>query len=83
MSWVEEQSWFGLEDIALEAIEYDALVREKFLSTGMWSTQYDGDIHLSQMTTIHIINCIKKCKREQWRLWALPILENELSKRQK
>lgn len=81
MAWAEEQSWFGLEDIALECIENQNQIRENFIYRNIWTTQDNCEIHISQMTFTHIKNCVNKCKRDQWRLWALPILENELNKR--
>lgn len=81
MAWAEEQSWFGLEDIALECIENQNQIRENFIYRNIWTTQDNCEIHISQMTVTHIKNCVNKCRREQWRLWALPILENELNKR--
>lgn len=83
MSWVEEQSWFGLENLVFDAKISEIDAEEKLELQGVWSTKDGREMKLAQMTETHIRNCIKKCERENWRLWALPILENELSKRQK
>ena len=37
---------------------------------------------LSDMTTSHIQNCIAKCKRDNWRLSAIPYLKAELKQRE-
>lgn len=38
-------------------------------------------IKISDMTTSHLINSLKKCKRDRWRVNAIPYLEEELRKR--
>lgn len=81
MAFAEEQSWFGLEDTILDHIEEHNDIKYQFIQKGIWTTQFNEDIHLSQMKTSHIQNCINKCKRERWRTWALPILEQELKRR--
>lgn len=42
-------------------------------------SQYEGLILLQEME--HINNCINKCLRENWRMWALPKLQEELKRR--
>lgn len=81
MAFAEEQSWFGLEDTILDHIEEQNDIKYQFIQKGIWRTQFNEDIHLSQMKTSHIQNCINKCKKEIWRTWALPILEQELKRR--
>lgn len=81
MSWAEEQSWFGLEDLVLESIEEQREIESDFLYNHIWTT-YDGQsVPVKYMKTSHLINCINKIKRENWRLYALPILETELKLR--
>lgn len=44
----------------------------------------NGDkIEVKDMTTSHIINALKKCKRDNWRIGAIPYLEAELKNRSK
>ena len=81
MSWVEEQSWFGLENLVFDAKISEIDAEEKLELQGVWSTKDGREMKLSQMTETHIRNCIKKCERENWRLWALPFLQQELKKR--
>ena len=38
-------------------------------------------IEIKDMETSHIINSIKKCKRDGWRVEAIPYLEEELKRR--
>ena len=74
MSWVEEQSWFGLEDLVIDSIEQQE-IQDNFLYKHIWTT-YDGRaIYIKNMKTSHLINCINKIKRDNWRLYALPIFE--------
>ena len=81
MSWVEEQSWFGLEDLVIDSIEQQQEIQDNFLYKHIWTT-YDGRaIYIKNMKTSHLVNCINKIKRDNWRLYALPILEMELKLR--
>lgn len=79
MSWVKEQSWFGMEDIALES----PVPQEEILK-GNW-VQADGQcIGLRRMTDNHLENAIKmiedgRLKRE----WALPFLKGEKQRRER
>ena len=42
----------------------------------------DGEkIEIKDMETSHIINSLKKCKRQNWRVEAIPYLEAELKRR--
>lgn len=83
MSWVEEQSWFGLEPDDVEMILNDAQekIKKLFLTKKLWTDKLGCHIQLKDMETSHIKNCINKCKRENWRIYALPILEKELIER--
>ena len=38
-------------------------------------------IEIKDMSTSHIVNSIAKCKRDNWRLEAIPYLEAELKRR--
>ena len=85
MSWVEEQSWFGLEpdDFDLINDELEEVRKTRFLKKGLWTTSTNRFIHITEMTERHIMCCINKCIRENWRVWALPMLEKEIYKRRK
>lgn len=79
MSYAEDQDWFGLEDVALEA-EQD----EQFnLENGIWVTREGIEIKISEMKTTHIRNCIGMLTRrtDRWRKEYLPLLFGELEKR--
>ena len=81
MSWVEEQDWFGLEDLVQNSIEEQQEIKDNLLYNQIWTT-YDGKaIHIKNMKTSHLVNCINKIKRDNWRLYALTILETELKLR--
>lgn len=81
MSWIEEQTCFGLEEAILDDIETQQYILNRFLKQRIWTTKDGREIALSRMTTMHIRYSINKCKRENWRLWALPGLEKELARR--
>lgn len=80
MAWAEEQSWFGLEDLVIEENMQEQEIKDNFLKKGIWTTKSDT-IHISQMDVNHLQNCINKCKRDSWRMYALPKLEKELKRR--
>ena len=89
MSWAEEQSWFGLEDLALEALygsDYDldsTRSSVEFISIPAWRTK-DGElIAIKDMDTSHIKNCIKMIYKSngKWRHQYLRYFEAELRKR--
>lgn len=89
MSWAEEQSWFGLEDLALEALygsDYDLDSTHssvEFISIPAWRTK-DGElIAIKDMDTSHIKNCIKMIYKSNgtWRHQYLRYFEAELRKR--
>ena len=79
MSWAEEQSWFGMEDVAIES----PVPQEEILK-GNW-VQADGRcIGLRKMTDNHLKNTIKmivdgRLKRN----WALPFLKGEMMRRER
>ena len=75
MSWVEEQSWFGLEP---EDLTYN---NEYCVNSGVWVMKNGKAIPISDMSTEHIYNCINKIMRENWRTGYYPILKEELNKR--
>lgn len=78
MSWTEDQSWFGTEDIVLSAFE-----EEKFLlKRGIWVARDGSAYHISKMKTSHIKNCIRMIQRSNgWRKQYLSVLLKELKSR--
>lgn len=83
MSWVEEQWWFGLEDLALEAQRRTDEARDLF-NHGIWLTKERNPIPISSMTDRHLDNCIKMIEEGRLnRRWALSTLRNEREKRNK
>lgn len=89
MSWAEEQSWFGLEDLALEALygsDYDldsTRSSVEFISIPAWRMRNGKLIAIKDMDTSHIKNCIKMIYRSngKWRHQYLRYFEAELRKR--
>ena len=89
MSWAEEQSWFGLEDQALEALygsDYDldsTHLSVEFISIPAWRMKDGKLIAIRDMETSHIKNCIKMIYRSNgtWRHQYLRYFEAELRKR--
>lgn len=89
MSWAEEQSWFGLEDQALEALygsDYDldsTRSSVEFISIPAWRMADGNLIAIRDMETSHIKNCIKMIYRKNgtWRHQYLRYFEAELRKR--
>ena len=79
MSWVEEQTWFGLEP---EDIEYwERMSVRHLLETKCWRTKTGIVIPINKMTTQHLKNSINKIVRENWRVELLSLLQQELIKR--
>lgn len=78
MSWAEDQSWFGTEDIVLNAID-----NERYLfNRNIWVANDGTRYTISKMKTSHIINCIKMIQRSNgWRKPYLSILLTELKRR--
>lgn len=89
MSWAEEQDWFGLEDLALEAYygsDYNldsAHSGVEFISIPAWRMADGTLIAIRDMETSHIKNCIKMIYRNngKWRHQYLRYFETELRKR--
>ena len=89
MSWAEEQSWFGLEDLALEALygsDYDldsTRSSVEFISIPAWRMKNGKLIAIKDMDTSHIKNCIKMIYKSNgtWRHQYLRYFEAELRKR--
>lgn len=81
MAWAEEQNWFGLEDLFIEAIEYKDYL-QYLCKRNIWVTRDGTEINIKDMTTSHIKNCINRIIKMNWRLDYLPLLQSELSKRQ-
>ena len=86
MSWAEEQDWFGLEDLALEALygsDYDLDSTHsgvEFISIPAWRMADGNLIAIRDMETSHIKNCIKMIYRKNgtWRHQYLKYFETEL-----
>ena len=80
-------------ELELERMEFHALMKEdpylNWFIKGVkptpkkiiWVTKDNRRIDIRDMTTQHIINSIAKCKRDKWRLSAIPYLEAELASR--
>ena len=89
MSWAEEQPWFGLEDLALEALygsDYDLDSTHsgvEFISIPAWRMADGNLIAIKDMDTSHIKNCIKMIYKSngKWRHQYLRYFEAELRKR--
>ena len=89
MSWAEEQDWFGLEDLALEALygsDYDLDSTHsgvESISIPAWRMADGNLIAIQDMDTSHIKNCIKMIYRKNgtWRHQYLRYFETELRKR--
>ena len=89
MSWAEQQSWFGLEDQALEVLydsDYDlnfTHLSVEFISIPAWRMKDGKLIAIRDMETSHIKNCIKMIYRSNgtWRHQYLRYFEAELRKR--
>ena len=81
MSWAEEQDWFGLEDLAIEA-EQRAERAEELIKQGYWLQADLEPIALKSMTNRHLYNCIRMIEDGRLnRRWALPYLVAEQARR--
>lgn len=80
MSWAEEQSWFGLEDLALDAIYKE----DENLRNSIWIAKDGTKYSISEMTTSHIKNCIRMIQRSnyRWRPEYIEPLTQELKRRE-
>jgi hypothetical protein len=79
MSWAEEQSWFGTEDLVLDQEERE----QELLENHLWETR-DGSLYnIHDMETSHIKNCIKMIYKSngRWRHEYLRLFEVELRSR--
>lgn len=47
----------------------------------LWATKDGTNIDIKDMEVPHIQNSIAKCKRDNWRVEAIPYLEAELQRR--
>lgn len=93
MSWVEDQWWFGLEDLVIERgglSDLDDLICDldiypdpfKECKLGNWVTKDGTIIPFKYMTNEHLYNCIKMIETGRLkRTWALPYLKSELNSR--
>ena len=83
MSWAEEQPWFGLEDLALEAMQRQEDAME-LIKQGIWVQKNGKKINLVCMTDRHLTNCINMIENGRLnRPWALPYLKREQQRRLK
>lgn len=81
MSWAEEQDWFGLEDLALEAQERANKAKE-LIKQGIWLTAEQEPVPIRSMTDRHLWNCIKMINEGRLhRPWALLYLVAEQARR--
>lgn len=81
MSWVEEQWWFGLEDLVLEARGRANEARGLF-NQNIWVTKEGKPISITSMSDQHLYNCIKMIEEGRLnRRWALPKLKAEQKRR--
>ena len=80
MSWAEEQDWFGLEDLALEALygsDYDLDSTHsgvEFISIPAWRMKNGKLIAIKDMDTSHIKHCIKMIYESNG-TWRYPYLK--------
>lgn len=78
MSWIEEQTWFGLEPEDIRTYnDDDELVKKK-----LWRTAVGRILRIEEMSTQHIENCIRRIEfLKDWRVQYLRVLKDELKKR--
>lgn len=82
MSWIEDQDFFGLEEIYADSyIEEYAYNRDTLTGEIMWETKTFDLIPISQMTTSHIQNAMRICIKNNWRTEYITIFQQELEKR--
>ena len=89
MAWAEEQPWFGLEDLAIEAENeendyIDELINNPYhaILHGFWITKDSDVIRLEYLTDTHLDNIIKMIEEGRLnRPWALEYLKNEKERR--
>lgn len=76
-----EEIWFAtFREMAKASDSYEVKYYEA-LDNNSWIVASDKVIPISEMTTSHIKNCIKKIIREDWRKEYLSLLVTELIKR--
>ena len=66
----------------LSTVPFDAKFAAKFRGKVFpiaWLTKQGERIYVWEMDDYHLVCCISKIKREQWRMPWLPILEAELN----
>lgn len=81
MSWVEEQWWFGLEDLALAA-EEQYYQTKHLIYNGIWTTKDGAKIPIDRMDDNHLKNSIRMIEEGRLdRKYALPILLSEKKRR--
>lgn len=77
MAWAEEQSWFGLEDSVIEAEQE----QEHLLENQLWKTKDGRILSISSMSTQHILNSLRKIRRDNWRRPYGHLFNEELKRR--
>ena len=78
MSWIEVQTWFGLEPEDIRTYNDD----DELLNKKLWRTANGRILRIEEMSTQHIKNCIKRYEfLKDWRVQYLQVLENELKNR--
>ena len=85
MSWAEEQSWFGLEDLVSEDTDWNSEWMDPPTET-LWECKDGTIIAIKDMKTNHIKNCIAMIYRslkanKPWRTEYLEPLIEELKRR--
>lgn len=81
MSWAEEQPWFGLEDLALEA-EERRMNAQELIQQNIWVQANGEEISLLCMADSHLYNCIRMIESGRLnRKYALSYLKKELQRR--
>ena len=72
----ERLSTYGSAESFMPAMRYVTKPRKVY-----WVISTGTKIEIKNMTTSHIENSIVKCKRDGWRVEAIPYLQAELDKR--
>lgn len=86
MSWIEEQDWFGLEDMAEQAFQEEKNGSDFDIDSMIWVTKDGNYTKISDMSTPHILNSINRIQKSvlrgnPWRVEYLPVLKKEIQYR--
>lgn len=80
MSWAEEQDWWGLEDLAIEAEASKS--PQDLIEDEIWLQANGQEIYLEEMSIQHLNSCIRMIEDGRLhREWALPYLKQEQKRR--